>query len=261
MQGQLASAQSKTIEVTDSRPVAKAVEMLEEIYGLSITYEDPITIHESQLQDVTEQVQRIPDPSHRVIVQKDVSISFAYRPISSQSIAEDKTDQSQANTGMIVSDALSSVFAGYANAGGPVTFNVNEENGVFHVIPTNYLNKDGKIEQSTPILDTKITIDPKSRTRVQLLVEICGLLSKATGISIGYAQFPYKEGSIQAQAITTISGSNVTARSLLIQLMTEMDIQFNDKNSRNQWSTSWQLYYGPGWGYVLNFHHVVQKGK
>ena len=176
MQGQLASAQSKTIEVTDSRPVAKAVEMLEEIYGLSITYEDPITIHESQLQDVTEQVQRIPDPSHRVIVQKDVSISFAYRPISSQSIAEDKTDQSQANTGMIVSDALSSVFAGYANAGGPVTFNVNEENGVFHVIPTNYLNKDGKIEQSTPILDTKITIDPKSRTRVQLLVEMWAVI-------------------------------------------------------------------------------------
>jgi hypothetical protein len=88
-------------------------------------------------------------------------------------------------------------------------------------------------------------------------MEICESLSKATGITVGAGNFPYNGGSIQSQSITNISGSDVAARMLLIQLLAEMDATMSDQHT--SWTTSWQLLYGPGWGYMLNFHHVIRK--
>jgi hypothetical protein len=267
-------AQSKTIEVTDPRPVAKAIEQLEVIYGLPITYEDPITVNERLLEDVTEQVQRTPDPSHRVIGQKWGTISFTYKLSSSGQSLGGRTEQTRNDLDTAVSDAISSVLDGYANSGGPVTFTVTEEDGIFHVVPIDYLNQDGKREQMTPILDTRITILPKQRTRISLFQEICESLSKTTGIHIGEGAFPYN-GS-QAHALTTISGSDVTTRSLLSKLLAELaapssrdmvvDGPDGQKLIQNRvvWkgaSLSWKLLYAPGWGYALNVHQVTLGGR
>jgi hypothetical protein len=262
----------KTVSITGGRAVADATEMLEKIYGWPITYEDPIAVHESQLQDVTEQVQRTPAPSHRVIVQKDITLSFTYKLPPSGPTPGDEQQRIQTDTESSVSDALKSVIDGYSAAGGPVSFTVTEENGVFHIVPTNFLNKEGKLQLMTPILDTKITILPKQRTRQQLANEIADSLCKATGINIGIGQFPYNGGSTQAQTLTTISGSDVTARSLLSQLLAELgapitqEVSFDGPDghslTRNRvvWkgaTLSWQLFYGPGWGYALNIHGVT----
>ncbi|MGH6864402.1 MAG: hypothetical protein ACRECN_09105, partial [Methylocella sp.] len=48
-----ASAAPNTITVQDPRPVAKAIQELENRYGWQITYEDPPYIHYSVLADVT----------------------------------------------------------------------------------------------------------------------------------------------------------------------------------------------------------------
>ena len=111
---QPACSQSKTVEVADPRPVAKAVQMIEAIYGVPIYYEDPITVHPSQLEDVTEQVQRTPDPSHRVIVQKRSTLSFTYRPPVAGPSTVSGRSRTQAETETEVADALSSVLEGYA---------------------------------------------------------------------------------------------------------------------------------------------------
>jgi len=39
--------------VHDPRPVAKAVQRLETLYGLPVTYEDPQYVHESEVADVS----------------------------------------------------------------------------------------------------------------------------------------------------------------------------------------------------------------
>jgi hypothetical protein len=263
---QLAFAQSKTVEVTDCRPVGKAVQMLEEIYKFPITYEDPITVHASQLED---EVQRTPDNKEVIQqYQRDVTLSFDYKLPSSAQSPAGGLKQTQAETEASVADALSSVLDGYAAAGGPVTFTVREDDGVFHVVPINFLNKEGKLQQMTPILDTKITILPKQRTRIRLFMDICQALTKATGISVDEGIFPFN-GS-RADTITSISGSDVTARSLLSQLLTEwaapvtsdtfvqvgngqiVPYHIVDKGG----AMSWQLFYGPGFGYALNIHKV-----
>jgi hypothetical protein len=270
---QSALSQTKTEEVTDPRPVAEAVQMLERIYGIPITYEDPIAVNESQLQDVTEQVQRTPDPTHRVIVQKNLTLSFEYKPSASVITSGVEVRQTQGETEAAVADALSSVLDGYVVAGGPATFTVVAENGVFHVAPTNFLNKDGKLQLITPVLDTKITILPKQRTALSLLNEICEALTKASGIQVGAGTVPM---NLFMRSTTAISGSDVAARSLLSRLLVQLatpishNVVFDGPDGkkltrkRDMYKSvplSWQLLYGPGWGYVLNIHPVIAANK
>ncbi|MGA2048076.1 MAG: hypothetical protein ABSG96_10295 [Terracidiphilus sp.] len=270
----LGTEQTKTVEVTDGRPVAKAVQMLEGVYGVPITYEDPIAVHGSQLQDVTGQVQRTPDPSHKVIVQKDVTFSFALKPTSRPHPASSEIARDWRGSDLEVSDAISSVLDGYMGVGGPVTFTATEEDGIFHIIPSNYLDGDGKMRGATPILDTKITIPPKERTADGLLGEICQALSKSTDTRVWEGTAPT---NLLLQRTTTISGSNVTARSLLNKLLVELANPASDnaghpdsqnvqrplevRGDHRAIQLSWQLFYGPGWGYVLNLHRVTLDGE
>lgn len=279
--GQLLQPQSKTVEVNDPRPVARAVQMLEGIYGWPITYEDPITVNESQLEDVTERVRSDPEPSndpdprHRVIVQKGGTLSFTYKLPSSGASTKAERRQAQAEAEFAVADALSSVLDGYATSGGPLTFTVVEEDRIFHVIPTNFLNRDGKLQPMMPILDTRITILPKQRTRQALLNEVCQSLTQSTGVSVGEGVIPYGVRAMEVQ--TTISGSGLTARSILNELLAELaapvsqDVlihgpegQREPHNMVVQGSTgplSWRLLYGPGFGYALNIHQVIAASK
>jgi hypothetical protein len=224
--------------VTDCRPVAKAAEMLETIYGVPISYEDPITVNDSLLEDDTKQVQRTPDPSHRVIVQKMGSLSFTYDMLSSDAPSADLAKQTEAKTELEVKDALTSAIHGYAAAGGITTFKVSEEDGKFYVVPTNFLSKDGKLLPMLPVLDTRITILPKQRNADELIREICQLLTKSSGQQVYVGMHYLNEFKLHK---TNVSGSDVSARSLLKQLLAEMGGRM-----------SWSLFYGPGWGYALN---------
>jgi hypothetical protein len=257
-------AQTNTVEVTGRRPVAKAVERVEAIYGWPITYEDPIVANESRLEDAFEGPQNTP---YRV--QKKVSLSFTYRVPLSRMTWDADTSQRDRDQENAVADALTSVLAGYSASGGPETFAVSEEGGMFHVVPQNFLTQRGTLQQLTPILDTKITILPKPRTRPELVDEICSAVSRATGIHVGVGSFP-EQGS-ESDTPTTISGSNVTARSLLNQLLNELSTPvYRDQTfdagdgqmvtrRRVVWSggpMSWELYFAPDWGYDLNVYKV-----
>jgi len=266
----LTPAQTKTVEITDGRPVAKAVQMLEGVYGVPITYEDPIAVHGSQLQDVTRQVQRTPNPSHKVVVQKDVTFSFALKTPSRRHSASSETVQDRWRSDSEVADAISSVLDGYLASGGPVTFTTSEEDGIFHIIPTNYLDEEGKMRGATPILDTKVTIPPTVRTADSLLGEICLALSKSIGTRVEEGTAPT---NLLLQRRTSVSGSDVTARSLLNKLLVELANPASENADRPDGQNvqrplevrgdhraiqlSWELFYGPGWGYVLNLHPVT----
>lgn len=267
-------SQFETVTVSDPRPVAAAVKQLEAIYEWPITYEDPMTVNDHRLEDVTEQVQRTPNPSRRVIIQKSGTLLFTYQ-VTPPGASEDQ-DPGQARRGReaAVSDALTSVLDGYAASGGPETFTVREEDGIFHVAAINFLNKEGALQESARILGTKITILPKQRTRSALFQEICRSLSKTAGILIAEGTFP-RQGS-EADTPTPISGSDVTAQSLLSQLLAELstpvyrDLTFkgsdNENVTRHQltWNggpISWELLYGPEWGYALNVYAISQDSK
>ena len=267
-------SQFETVTVSDPRPVAAAVKQLEAIYEWPITYEDPMTVNDHRLEDVTEQVQRTPNPSRRVIIQKSVTLLFTYQVTPPGSSSDEESGQTRRNREAAISDALTSVLDGYAASGGPETFTVRAEGGIFHVAPINFLNKEGTLQESTRILDTKITILPKQRTKAALFQEICKSLSKTTGIYIEEGAFP-RQGS-ETETPTTISGSDVPAYFLLNQLLAELSTPVyrgltfegadNEKVTQRQrtWNggpMSWELFYGPGCGYTLNVYAIIQGGK
>jgi hypothetical protein len=261
----LVCAQSSTVEVTEGQPIQKAIKMIENIYNVPISFEDTRYVNESLLVDVTEQVQRTPDPSHRIKGLKTRTLLFTYKlPPPDPSPANGgwpstggrwRSSRQEREEG--AADALKSVLEGYAAAGGPESFAVVKEGGIFHVTATNFLNPNGKLQQLPAILDTKITIPPGQRTRAALLNEICQVLSKTAAVQVGIWDSPYNEGSNQMQAVTAISGSGVTARSLLSQLLAEMDGQSSTKHET--WETAWTIGGGANSSYFLNFHHVILR--
>jgi len=271
---QLTHAQTKSVSVTDPRPVAAAVELLETIYGWPITYEDPIAVNESRLEDVSKEAQRLRDPSHPVIIQREGTISFTYKVPSPDMVSNGNTNQLDHDRESAVSDALKSVLAGYNTSGSPETFTITEGNSILHVVPENYLTKRGTLQQLTPVLDNKITVLPKSRSRPDLFREICQSLSSVTGIHVGVGTFP-NQGT-ETDTPTTIAGSDITARSLLNQLLSELstpvyrDLTFQGGDGQmitrhsvvwNGGPMSWELFYSPGWGYVLNIYQVRTDNK
>jgi hypothetical protein len=271
---EVAYGQFKTVDVTDPRPVGKAVQVLESIYGRPITYEDPITVNPNLLADITEEVQLTPGPSHRVIGQKRMTLSFSYRPPDLESPHSDNPGQAKQDLDSAMAEALSNLIESYSASGGSVKFYVTKAEGIFHVIPANFVNVEGKLEPVTPILDTKITILPKERTRLELFLDICQALTNATGIRVAEGVFP--GNGLRAELQTTVSGTDVTARSILNQLLAELaapisrdvvvDTADGQKVTQNQVvlepaAFSWKLFYSPGWGYALNVHAVTLGSK
>ena len=267
---QLACSQTTTVEVTDPRPVAEAVAQLERIYGWPITYEDPIIVYGSRMEDITEQVQRAPGLSHRVMGRKEGRLSFTFRLPSSLPDYGGDPLQYKTEAEKAIMDALASILKSYAASGAPETFAVREEDGIFHMVPTGFLNKEGKLQPMEPILDTKITIVSKQRTRQSLLDEICQSLTNASEIDVE-CLLPFDSRAMQKE--TTISGSDVVARTLISQLMAELtapttvDVFIYGPDgekvpkravlSEPSRLYSWQLLYGIGDGYALSAHRVA----
>lgn len=265
--------QTITAEVEGGRPLAAAVDLLERVYSRPISYEDPMTVNAGELKDDIENFQRTPDPSHRIFVQKGRKITFQYKTPTSLPSWSGDPQQFKAETDKALTDALNSMLDGYATAGGPESFAVTSENGSAYVLPISFLAKEGKIQPTMAILDTKITIPPGTRTRIDLYMDICAALSKTTGTKVGASWFPVNGGSMQARSPTTISGTDIPARTLLDQLLTEFEaevwgnvpLSWPDGTTRlsheviipsSAGSLSWRVLYGPGWGYFINFHPV-----
>jgi hypothetical protein len=256
---QLGNAQSKTAEITDGRPILKAINMLESIYDVPISFEDSRYVNDRLLVDITAQVQRTPNPSHKIMGLKTRTLSYTYQlpPVPPHTVNgwRQTRQEREAKT----ADALQSILEGYAAAGGQESFSVTKEAELFRVTANNFVNADGQLRKLPPILDTKITILPGHRTRKVLLNAICQAISKASGTHVGIWNFPYNSGSIQIQGLTDISGTDVPARSLLGQLLAEMDTQTSTKYEL--WNTAWIVGGGANADYLLTFHHVIQKDK
>jgi len=261
-------------EVKGPRPVEKAILMLEPAYGMAITYDDTLTVHPSLLEDLTDALRNPSaeptdtESQQRHLFQKSRAITFSYQRRSSLPSLNGDPQEFEQETRAAIRSALSSVLKGYAASGGPETFSVTEDAGGFHVFPINFLSESGELKTMAPILDTKITIVPKQRSRMELLEEICQAVTAGTGINVGV-------GTVSPNLMrtaTSISGTDQPVRSLLTRLMAELKptgvvVEANGTKKvfilpeGTDGPFSWSLLYGPGWGYALNIDHVVLKAE
>ncbi len=256
----LASGEEKTVTVNDPRPVAAAIEKIEILYVVPITYEDPPYVHDSQISDVTEQVSRDPQSGNRVLIPKGGTLSFTYEVPPPNAMPEARR--------ALAALAVNKMLRAYNADHHADMFTLLEGVDILHVIPLRFINAAGVPEQISPLLSTSVSFVPERAKGDYVLSALTANLSSKTGTPV--LMPPLAGRDIFSDHLTTISASNEPARSVLDRLLKEVPIGYTSKP--DQWggthlvrggSLSWELFCdpAPASGCFLNLYMVVPEGR
>jgi hypothetical protein len=211
--------QRALVDVNDSRPLASAVEILEQRYGWVITYEDPPYLYPPDISDVTAQVRRDRASDRRVLVPKGGSFQFAYAPPGVSSPTE-------------AARILKALLEEYNGSGNPGAFRLVQTATTFHVVPSAASNAQGLSQPTSSLLDTMISVGAEERTALQMLDAIVQALGRTTGAKIWLGSAPL---NLMVQTRIQGTAAKASARTLLMQVL---------ENTGRR--LSWQLLCAPG---------------
>ena len=245
-------AEPQSIAISDPRPVAAAMERLESVFGIPITYEDPPYSDPRTIVDVTSAVRRGREDlgAGRVLIPRGSDFSFSFdaptAPVggSRPPAVALATGQRRPVFGDAASRAISSALKSHADSGDSTVFSaMRDGHGGFHVVPVRVSNPAGHLEPARPLFDTAISIGAKKRMGMELVSEICESLSMSTGTKVFVGTFPV---SLFAAWVSAVTAVDEPARSVLDRFLGESAVLL-----------SWQLFYDPGLRlYTLNIHPV-----
>jgi hypothetical protein len=214
-----ASATPDILTVRDPRPVAKAIEELNNRYGWQITYEDLPYAQMSAMPDVTPAVEESAAGATRTLATSG-SLTFAL------------PSAHQAQPGMI-----EDLVKAYNASSSGNAFAVVHGAKLLHVVPQKVIGVSG--EAARPVLDTAIKVEPKDRTALELIEEVCNKVSAAAHTNVVVGTVPT---NMLINQHTSLGGSGAPARSILESLVLELGAP-----------VSWQLFYDPEYKlYALN---------
>ena len=224
------------LSVDDPRPVAAAVKLLRDKYGLAITYEDPRFVYESDLVDETDPKYRQAHPGGvRALTPKGgrLEISYAVSPVTG------KPENPRATLQMLL-DA-------HASTGYPGRFRIKLDSQYFHIIPAKIKNGSGEWVDQGSILDIPITFPKQERSVYITLKTITEALSQATQTKVGLNTGPVV--NLFINTLTTQGASGEPARDILVRALESTGRRF-----------SWSLLYDPGvkW-FFLNVQSVADR--
>ena len=227
-----------TIDVSEPRPLAAAVRMVESRHALVITYEDPVYVHGADLADVTAEVVKdlesfAPGEAPRVLVPRPGRIRATY-PVS------ERTDMPL--------DPLASVQAlvdAHASAGNPGRFRVIRAGGVLHVAPAEARNRSGAWRPHGSVLDTRISMQAEQEPLLEVVIGFCDRLSEKSGVS-------FQPGMVMLQnrpiSITAVAQP---ARDVLLEILATTGGKY-----------SWLALYDPIMEtYFLSVHRVERSAR
>lgn len=223
------------ISVTDSRPVAAAATEIEKRFGVIVTYEDPPYFHESQSEDVTGTVSRLPEPRQRVLVPKrrELTLIYQLQRVEPRLEAAYVLDQ--------VLRQARSIDPGSAD------FRLDGSEGAIHIVPTATKGKSGRPEQYASLLDTRITLAYGQDTGMGVVEHIVQAVSKKTGrmLVVGAAPLGPSLRSQQSRG-----AQNEVARDLLWGALQQIHPRL-----------SWRIFCDPGGKQYcyLSVHGVPEK--
>jgi hypothetical protein len=232
-------AQAQDVSVTDERPIAKAIEKLEHLYRVPITYEDTLYLNDNDVVDVTAAVRLDNDGSnpHRVLVPVRRTITFAL-PETQAGAMRSQSGQSAAALA-----AVKSLLDSYALAGGAGVFDVSENSSGLHVVSRAYADVSGQLQSLKPALETRVSITEGLRPAFDVLDEICGQISLG-GRVVDVGTVPT---NLLANHPVNVDVKSASARDILGSISKQIGVPL-----------SWQLFCDPGDGGCALNMHVVQ---
>jgi hypothetical protein len=205
---ELSDAQNKgsvELSVEGARPVAKAVETLQLKYGWIITYEDPKIAYEGDLVDETAPAAK--DLRFRAVRSRNGRIDISY-PVSLQT---DKPEDPLALIQMVLDANVS--------AGNPGTFRLVQTGGVFHVVPAEVKNSEGRWTNQSLLLDVPISLPEKERSGGEIMAAICAAVGQATQTRVVVGTVP---ANLFGQYRGTFGVHNEPARDALLRFITAL---------------------------------------
>jgi hypothetical protein len=239
---------SSKLSVDDGRPVAKAVEELVARYDYVITYEDPRFAYEEDLQDVTTQVRRDldqypPGKAPKVIVPRGGKLTVTIpssASVNTQAIAS-------------VLDQLTRAQAIRREGG---RFRVVQVGDVFHVVPTEVRDRNGKWIAQTSILEAPISLPMEGRSADGMINSICKAVSAATHVQVGLGS---RVGGIYDPSNPQpyrLGADNERARDVLVRALGLLNASQ---------ALTWVLFYAPsnlsGYPYLLTIRSVPNRSS
>jgi hypothetical protein len=227
------------LSILDARPVAKAVEVLGQRYGIVVTYEDPPYAFAGDLQDVTAAVSRSPvKPGHRVLVPREGAIQLTY----SLSPSTGKLEHPDA--------LIRKVLDTYRANGGGSQFELIQQDDVFHVVPVMVKNSAGVLVATRSVFDTPITVPVQPRSGMEMVDAICKALSAVTArVAVGMAPL-----NALANAQVVEGGTNEPARDILARTLKQLSKEAASRLGKGgEQPYVWRLLFDPSSkAYFLN---------
>lgn len=229
------------LSVEDSRPVVKAIEMLERKYGWVITYEDPRYAHDSDIVDTKLNIRKDLNnyksgETTKFLAPKGGTLEFKYN------VASDT------NLPAIPAVVVQKLLDAQAASGNSGRFRLETNGQVMHVIPTAMKNSVGELVHQESALDTIISLPSGERTVLQKLESVCAAISRAINITVELGAVPehwFRQRRDQQGA------TNQRARDILIDTFETMGYGAD---------LSWWLYYSPTFKkYLLHIHFVSKR--
>jgi len=218
----------------DSRPLAQALEALQQKYGWRVNYEDPQYISKLDLSEPKgpQDKSSHPEVEQRVPGGGNFLVEFSPGPPPNAAPDEQKT--------------LQLLVDSYNRSGNPGRFELRKDKDrqeqVFDVVGTAAHDNQGKIAQQPVVLDSPLTIAVQERTFSDTVDLICQNIADKSHVKITLGIHPLGLDRTNV----TIGGKELTARSYLFRAM--------ESTSRK---LVWRLLYDPeSDSYFLNVHQV-----
>ncbi|HEY1469508.1 MAG TPA: hypothetical protein VGF61_10725 [Candidatus Acidoferrum sp.] len=197
---------SGTLTANDPRPLSQAVEAISQEYGRIIDFDDPLYTSHFDLVDATDPAWKASHPDAKATrVAGGLFESSFPEPSSISGDAEEQV--------------LQKLIADYNTSGNPGKFVVRKEaEGRYAVIGVSRKDEAGRDETVNALLDTPISIPVQRRDATATFQLIVDTLAASSGVKIYLGTIGLSSDPLQ-DAELTIGGSNVPARTLLLQAL------------------------------------------
>ncbi|MEM1201849.1 MAG: hypothetical protein AAGN66_01320 [Acidobacteriota bacterium] len=221
-----------TIE-DEPRPLAAAIDRLQEQTGVVITYEDAPYTFEGDWADVTESVRKDLDQyargsAPRVMIPRPGSLSV---------------DLPEALGPGDVPGLLEALLESHDRAGNAGRFRYEGQGDLYHVVPVSTRGRDASWGEVGALLDTPVTLPEAERSVMETLRDTLAAVHQQTGAKLSFGLIPRR----LAVGVTLVTGAtDEPARDVLVRTLESTGLPL-----------SWRLFYDPSMdGYFFNLSPV-----
>ena len=196
-----------TLTANDPRPLSQAVEAISQEYGWVVDFDDPLYTSHFDLVDATDPTWKASHPNAKAT------------RVAGGLFQSNFPEPSSISSGDVEEQVLQKLIADYNASGNPGKFVVRKETeGRYAVIGVSRKDEAGKDETVNALLDTAISIPVQRRDARATLQLVVDTLAASSGVKVYLGTVGLSSDPLQ-DAELTIGGSNVPARTLLLQAL------------------------------------------